>query len=151
MFMPTTADAVVIGGGVTGTSLAYHLAKAGLHVALLEKKHLCAGGTGKSTAVVRMHYENEPETRMAWASFRTYAHFTDVVGGNCGFVGCGVLWLVDRDNAEKLKANVRMHQQVGVNTRVVSPHEVKEIEPACALDNIALGAYEPDSGYADPL
>lgn len=149
--MPTTADAVVIGGGVTGTSLAYHLAKAGLHVVLLEKKHLGAGGTGKSTAVVRMHYENEPETRLAWASFRTYAHFADVVGGDCGFVGCGVLWLVDHKNVEKLKANVEMHRRVGANARVVTPQEVKEIEPACVLDDIALGAYEPDSGYADPL
>src|SRR5215471_3564839 len=108
--MVTTTDAIVIGGGVIGTSLAYHLARAGLRVVLLEKKYLCAGGTGKSTAIVRMHYENEPETRLAWAGFQTYAHFPEVVGGDCGFVRCGVLWLVDRDNTEKLKANVAMHQ-----------------------------------------
>lgn len=149
--MSTTADAVVIGGGVTGASLAYHLAKAGVRVVLLEKQHLCAGGTGKSTAVVRMHYENEPETRLAWASFRTYAHFADTVGGDCGFTPCGVLWLVDHANADKLKANVAMQQRVGVNTRVVTPQEVTEIEPACTLERLAVGAYEPDSGYADPL
>jgi len=149
--MPTTADAVVIGGGVTGTSLAYHLAKAGLRVMLLEKKHLCAGGTGKSTAVVRMHYENEPETRLALASFKAYSHFADFIGGDCGFVGCGVLWLVGHDNVENLQANVTMQQKVGVNARVVSPQDVKEIEPACSLAGIAVGAYEPDSGYADPL
>ena len=149
--MHTTADAIVIGGGVTGTSLAYHLAKAGLRVMLLEKKHLCAGGTGKSTAVVRMHYENEPETRLALASFKAYAHFPDAIGGDCGFVGSGVLWLVDHDNAENLQENVTMQQKVGVNTRVVSPQDVREIEPACALEGIAVGAYEPDSGYADPL
>ncbi len=149
--MPTTADAIVIGGGVTGTSLAYHLAKAGLRVVLLEKKHLCAGGTGKSTSIVRMHYENEPETRLALASFPTYAHFADVVGGDCGFTRTGVLWLVDYADAEKLKANVAMHQRVGVNTRVVSSQEVKDIEPACTLERVALGAYEADSGYADPL
>lgn len=149
--MPTTADAVIIGGGVTGTSLAYHLAKAGLQVVLLEKKHLCAGGTGKSTAIVRLHYENEPETRMAWASFRTYAHFAEVVGGECGFVRCGVLWLVDQENADHLRANVAMHKRVGANCAVVSPQDLKEIEPACSTDRIALGAYEPDSGYADPL
>lgn len=149
--MRTTADAIVIGGGVTGTSLAYHLAKAGLQVALLEKKYLCAGGTGKSTAVVRMHYENEPETRLALASFKAYSHFADAIGGDCGFVRSGVLWLVDHSNTENLKANVMMHQKVGVNTRVVSPQEVREIEPACSLDGIAVGAYEPDSGYADPL
>ncbi len=149
--MATTADAIVIGGGVTGTSLAYHLAQAGLRVVLLEKKHLCAGGTGKSTSIVRMHYENEPETRLAWASFPTYAHFADMVGGDCGFTRTGVLWLVDQADVEKLKANVAMHQRVGVNTRVVSPQEVKDIEPACTLERVALGAYEPDSGYADPL
>src|SRR5215471_15301897 len=111
--MSTTADAVVIGGGVTGTSLAYHLTKAGLRIVLLEKKHLCAGGTGKSTAVVRMHYENEPETRLALASFKAYSHFADTIGGYCGFVGSGVLWLVDQDNAENLQANVTMQQKVG--------------------------------------
>jgi sarcosine oxidase subunit beta len=149
--MSTTADAVIIGGGVTGTSLAFHLARVGLRVVLLEKKHLAAGGTGKSTAVVRMHYENEPETRLAWASYQTYAHFADMVGGDCGFVRCGVLWLVDHNNAENLKANVAMHRQVGTNARVVTPPEVREIEPACAMEQVALGAYEPDSGYADPL
>lgn len=149
--MATTADAVVIGGGVTGTSIAYHLARAKLRVVLLEKRHLAAGGTGKSTAVVRMHYENEPETRLAWASFHTYVHFAEVVGGGCGFVRCGVLWLVDHENADKLKANVAMHQRVGVNTRVVTPEDIKEIEPACTPDQVALGAYEPESGYADPL
>ncbi|HJY84955.1 MAG TPA: FAD-binding oxidoreductase [Candidatus Binatia bacterium] len=149
--MVTTTDAIVIGGGVIGTSLAYHLARAGLRVVLLEKKHLCAGGTGKSTAIVRMHYENEPETRLAWASFSTYAHFADVVGGDCGFTRTGVLWLVDHAEAEKLKANVTMHQWIGVNTRVVSPQEAKDIEPACTLERVALGAYEADSGYADPL
>ncbi len=149
--MTATADAVVIGGGVTGASLAYHLVKAGLRVVLLEKKHLCAGGTGKSTAIVRMHYENEPETRMAWASYGAYAHFAEVVGGDCGFVRCGVLWLVDQNNVENLKANVAMHQRVGANSRVVNPQEVREIEPACAIDGVAAGAYEPDSGYADPL
>ncbi len=149
--MVATTDAIIIGGGVTGTSLAYHLAQAGLRVVLLEKKHLCAGGTGKSTSIVRMHYENEPETRLAWASFPTYAHFADMVGGDCGFTRTGVLWLVDQADVEKLKANVAMHQRVGVNTRVVSPQEVKDIEPACTLERVALGAYEPDSGYADPL
>jgi glycine/D-amino acid oxidase-like deaminating enzyme len=149
--MVATTDAIVIGGGVTGTSLAYHLARAGLRVVLLEKKHLCAGGTGKSTAIIRMHYENEPETRLAWSSFQTYTHFADVVGGTCGFTRTGVLWLVDHANVEKLQANVTMHQRIGVNTRVVGPQEVKEIEPACTLERVAVGAYEPESGYADPL
>jgi len=147
-----TADAIVIGGGVMGASIAYHLAQAGVpRVTLLEKKHLCHGGTGKSTAVIRMHYENEPETRLAFASYATYAHFGDVVGGECGFVKAGVLWIVGARDANKLRANVAMHQRVGANARVVTPDEVQSIEPAYRVDDFALAAYEPDSGYADPL
>jgi len=150
--MRTTADAVVIGGGVMGASLAYHLAKAGVkRVALLEKNHLGNGGTGKSTAVIRMHYENEPETRLAVAAYPVYAHFDDVVGGECGFVKSGVLWLVGAADAEKVRANVAMHRRLGANAQVVTPQDAGAIEPAIQTTGFALGAYEPDSGYADPL
>ncbi len=150
--MKQTADAVVIGGGVMGASITYHLARAGVRrVTLLEKKHLCNGGTGKSTAVIRMHYENEPETHLAFASHATYAHFDDYIGGECGFVRTGVLWIVGLADADKLRANVAMHRRLGVNSQLVTPEEVKSIEPAYRVDDFALAAYEPDSGYADPL
>lgn len=150
--MPQTADAIVIGGGVMGASIAFHLARAGIRqVTLLEKKHLCYGGSGKSTAVIRMHYENEPETRLAFASLATYTHFDDIVGGECGFVQVGVLWLVGAEDADKLRANVAMQRRVGANAQVVTPQEVKSIEPAYRVDDFALAAYEPESGYADPL
>ena len=147
--MPTTADAVIIGGGVTGTSLAYHLAKAGLQVVLLEKKH-CAPGARENRPLSCGCTTRTNRKRPGISKFKAYSHFADAVGGNCGFVGSGVLWLVDHGNIENLKANVMMHQRVGVNTRVVSPQEVRDIEPVCSL-GIGVGAYEPDSGYADPL
>src|SRR5687768_2204301 len=100
--MTTTADVVIIGGGIMGASLAFHLARAGLKALLLEKTFLCAGGTGKSTAIIRMHYENVPEAQMALASYRTYTNFDDVVGGDCGWTRTGVLWLAGQEHAERL-------------------------------------------------
>ena len=65
--MSETADAVVIGAGVVGASVAYHLAKVGVaRVIVVEKRFLAAGATGKSSGLVRMHYDNEPESLLRW-------------------------------------------------------------------------------------
>lgn len=149
--MTRAADAVVVGGGVMGTSIAYHLARVGMdRVVLLEKKFLAAGGTGKSTAVIRMHYDNEPEARMVHAAFPVFQNWEDVVGGTCDFVSTGFLMIVRPEDTDKLRANVAMQQRVGINTRLVTADEVREIAPAFYSDDLTIAAYEPDSGYADP-
>ena len=65
--MPQTAEAIIIGAGVMGARLAFHRTRAGMHnVLVVEKKGLCEGMTAKSGALVRLHYTNEFEARMAW-------------------------------------------------------------------------------------
>ena len=94
--MPRSVDVVVVGGGVVGTSVAFHLAsrRAG-RVVLCERRFLAAGATGKSGALVRMHYANEPEARMAAASLPYFQHWNDLVGaGSSGFVNTGMLRFV---------------------------------------------------------
>ena len=84
--MSPSADIVIIGGGANGTSTAFHLASMGAkNVRLLERRHLAAGATGKSGALVRMHYTNEPESRLAIESLKIFRDFTSIVGGDCGF------------------------------------------------------------------
>ncbi|MBI3359504.1 MAG: FAD-binding oxidoreductase, partial [Chloroflexi bacterium] len=147
-----TADAVVIGGGVIGASLAFYLSKAGLKVTLVEKKHLGYGGTGASTAIIRMHYDNAPETRLAVASYPVWANWADNVGsGDPDFEKRGVLWLVGEADAEKMQKNVTMHRAVGAKTQIVTPDVIERIEPALDTTNVALAAWEPQSGWADPL
>jgi sarcosine oxidase, subunit beta len=150
MALPRTADAVVIGGGVIGTSIAFHLArmKTG-RVVLLERKHLAAGSTGTSSGLVRMHYDNALEAEIAFKSFEVFRHFDDLVGGDCGFVQTGFLRTVKPHNLERLKANVAMLQGLGVNTRLVTGDEIVEIAPYIHASDISLAAYEPESGYAD--
>ena len=81
-----TADVVVIGGGAIGASTAFHLTTLGVrNVLVVERRHLAAGATGKSGALVRMHYTNETESRLALESLKVFREFDAVVGGSCGF------------------------------------------------------------------
>jgi len=149
--VPGSAEAIIIGAGVMGASLAFHLTRAGMRqVTVLDKAGLCGGMTAKSGALVRMHYTNEPEARMAFASLRYFQHWDDMVGGECGFTRTGFILTVTPDNTDRLCKNVEMLQRVGVNTAVISPQELRDLQPFTQVDDLTLAAYEPESGYADP-
>ena len=151
MELVQTADVVIIGGGVTGASIAFHLARMGAgQVVLLERQHLAAGSTGTSSGLVRIHYDNPLEAEMALKSMSVFRHFDELVGGECGFVQTGFVRTVEPHNLEALRANVRMLQGLGVNTRLISGDELQALAPYLCTDDIPLAAYEPDSGYADP-
>lgn len=83
-------------------------------VVLLERAQRAAG------ASVRTHYDNPLEAEIAFKSFRTFQHWDEVVGGGCGFVNNGYLALVEPGNAEKLRLNVKIMQDSGINTRVLT-------------------------------
>jgi sarcosine oxidase subunit beta len=149
--MPQTAEAIIIGAGVMGASLAFHLTRAGMsNVLVVDKRGLCGGMTAKSGALVRMHYTNEPEARMALASLRYFQHWRDIVGGACGFTRTGFIMTVSPDNAARLRHNVAMLQHLGVNTCVITAQELRELQPLCQVGDLVVAAYEPESGYADP-
>ncbi len=146
-----TADAVVIGGGIMGASVAFHLAARGLkNLILLDRRFLAAGGTGKSTALVRLHYDNYPEARMVYESWKIFAEWSHRVGGDCGFVRTGFVQTVLPGETGALKANVEMQQAIGIPTRLITGAELHELEPDWETADIEYAAYEPESGYADP-
>jgi sarcosine oxidase subunit beta len=149
--MPRTAAAVIIGAGVMGASLAFHLTRAGMKdVLVVDKKGLCGGMTAKSGALVRMHYTNEPEARMALASLRYFQHWRDLVGGECGFTRTGFIMTVPPHHADRLRHNVAMLQALGVQTAVVTAQALRELQPFCQVEDLTVAAHEPESGYADP-
>jgi sarcosine oxidase subunit beta len=150
--MTETADFIVIGGGVMGTSTAYQLAKQGRgRVVLLERQAICNGTTGRSGAIVRLHYSNDFTIRMAKASLHVFANFNEIVGGDCGFATTGMLVTADEAGAEALRANVTLQQEQGVNTRFIDPAEIGEVAPGYTSEGVALACYEADSGVADPM
>jgi sarcosine oxidase subunit beta len=152
MSTKVTAEAVVIGGGVNGTSTAFHLALLGMtDIILVERRQLAAGATGKSGALVRMHYTNPHESRLAYESlkvFHTFAEYTS--GGDAGWDSPGFVQVVARGYEDKLRANVAFQQELGIDTRAVTPEELRDIAPGMFVDDIGAAAYEPSSGFADP-
>ena len=148
--MSQTADVVVIGGGVNGVSIAYALAARGVKAVLVEKGALASGASGRSSALVRMHYTNEWDARLAWASFPVFRNWTELMGGPTVFTHTGFVNVVAPQFAEHLRLNVEMLKGIGVNTTAITGAELRELQPFANVDDIGAAAYEPDSGYANP-
>src|SRR5438046_6855563 len=126
--MPQTADILIVGGGVIGTSIAHALARrhAG-RVILLEKSFLGAGSSGKSGAIVRQHYSNRLTASMAQKSLRIFERFDDLVGGPPVFTHAGMVLIVNERDRAGLEANVAMQRELGIDVRPVSAQELADI------------------------
>ncbi len=149
--MADTAEAVIIGGGVMGCSILYHLAQLGMRdTLLLEKDVLAAGSTSRSQAILRMHYSNEVTTRLAWESLKIFQNFEAIVGSPSGYTRTGYVLIVGAADREAMAANVAMHKALGVNVDLVTAAELREIAPMLVVKDDEACAYEPESGYADP-
>lgn len=148
--MAKISDVLIIGGGIHGASLAFQLIKKNVRPIVIERKFVAAGATGRSSGLVRMHYDFEPESRLAWKSFQYFRNWEDLVGGDCGFTRTGFLQFVEPGSVDQLRANVQMHQEIGIPTILIHGDDVKRLAPSFNTDDIELAAYEPESGYADP-
>ena len=151
--MSQAAGVVVVGGGVMGASIAYHLAGRGARdVVVVEKRFVAAGATGKSSACVRQHYSTPETCRMALDSLRFFERSAEHLGGReTGFVRTGCLLVADARLQKEMAATVDLQHAVGIDTRVVSPGEAAAIEPRVRTDDVVTGCFEPASGYADPV
>ena len=146
-----SADLVVVGGGVMGTSILYNLAANGVtNTVLLEQSTLASGSTSRSQAILRTHYSNEVTTRMAWESLKQFRDFEEITGTPSGYVNTGYFIAVTESEREALRRNVEMQQAVGVDTTILGPEDVPRISPLLAAEEGEVFAYEPESGYADP-
>jgi len=149
--MTRTADVVVIGGGVTGCSLAYHLARAGARrVVVLERRALASGGTGRSVGIVRQLYPTPETTRMVVRSLAVFQRFAEAVGGDAGYVACGALIGVSAEARPRLERIVAGQRGLGVRAEIVDPGALDRLEPRIDRDTIGVVLWEPDSGYGDP-
>jgi sarcosine oxidase subunit beta len=148
--MAETADAIIVGAGVHGASLAFHLAERGMHPLVLERAVVAAGATGRSSGLVRMHYDVEAEARLAWRSYAYFSDWAARVGGECGFTTVGFLQMVPPEEVPALRANTAMQQRVGIVTEVVDADAVRRLLPGIVIADDQVAALEPLSGYADP-
>ena len=148
--MKSTADVVMIGGGVIGASILFNLGRLGVtDTLLLEKDVLGSGSTGRSQAICRMHYSNQVTAKMAWESLAVFTNFDEVVGGESGFVETGYLVVVSQEDGAGLAHNVAMQYELGIDTMRVTAKDLEEIAPMVSVTEGEVMAWEPQSGYAD--
>jgi sarcosine oxidase subunit beta len=147
-------DAIVIGAGVIGSSVAYHLAALGLKkVLVVERTMIGAGTTSQSSGILRTHYsveENVELAKLSWDVFTRFSSYLDDEEASAGLVKCGYL-IASPDGAklEPLRASIAGQQAQGIEVRMLDRKQATELLPIAQFDDAALIGYEPEAGFAD--
>ncbi len=149
--MRDAADVVVAGGGIVGAAVAYFLMRRGARSVALIDPGLGAGATAQSGGIVRLHHSSPAQMRLAWKSRSVYANWADEVGGTCGFRRTGFAMIVGPQYVAPLRRNAALLRSLGCAVELLGPAEFAQLQPCCDPAGIGAVAFEPDSGYADPL
>ena len=152
--MTETADVVIIGSGIVGSSVAYHLAHAGCtNVLVIEREaHQGKGSTGKSMGGVRAQFSTPVNIQMSKYSIDFFAKFDDVVGHPADYRAHGYLFCATNENhLAYLKANRERQNALGVtNVEWVTPEDIVKMVPQLRVDDILGGTFCPTDGFVDP-
>jgi glycine/D-amino acid oxidase-like deaminating enzyme len=150
--VPDRADAVIVGGGVIGCSIAYHLAARGLRVVLCERETLGSQSTGRCAGGVRQQFSSETNVRMQRLSVAAFTRFEEEVGSPLDFRQIGYLFLLSKqDDVEVFRSQLRMWHRLGLTeARWVTPEEARELSPAISTDGVVGGTFCPSDGIASP-
>ena len=153
MTLKRTADVVVIGAGIQGCSIAYNIAKSGLrNVVVLEKDTICSGSTGRCGAGIRAQWGTEMNCRFGLAAIEKFERLQEELGMDCGLHQGGYLVVAYRDSEfERLKESMRLQNSLGINTRVVSYAEAREICPGLSAEDAVGFTFHDRDGHADPF
>jgi sarcosine oxidase subunit beta len=143
---------VVVGAGIVGLSTAWHLVQQGVRdVVVLERSYVGAGASGKSGAIIRTHYANEHETRLAVEGLEFFRNFKERVGVDCRFNEHGYLVFVDPEARDALEANLAIQRSFGMAARIIDADELREIDGSASVEDGAIVGYEPTAGTVDGM
>ncbi|MER6536886.1 FAD-binding oxidoreductase [Streptomyces sp900105755] len=150
--MNLRAQVVIIGGGVMGTSIACHLARAGVRdVVLVERDELAAGSTSKAAGGVRAQFSDELNIQLGARSLEAFARFGAETGYDIGLHRVGYLFLLSTpEEVASFEAGVRLQNHLGVPSRMLTPKEAARLSPLITTDGLLAAAYSPDDGHCTP-
>ena len=150
--MARMADYLIIGGGIVGSSAAYHLAKRGAgKIVVLEQATLGSGSTSKAAGGIRAQFGAEVTIRMSHYAQNVYRHFEEEFGVTADYHEVGYLFLLTtQDELDSFKKNVAFQNALGVPSTILSPAEVSEMVPALKVDDLAGASYCATDGTAGP-
>jgi glycine/D-amino acid oxidase-like deaminating enzyme len=150
--LPQAASVVVIGGGVMGTSIAFHLAEAGIRdILLIERSELGSGSTSRAAGGVRAMFADELNIRLGQRSLQAFADFATRPGQEIDLRRVGYLFLLsDSADLALFEASVELQNELGVRSRMVDAAEVRSLCPGVVTSDLVAGAFSPDDGYCAP-
>jgi sarcosine oxidase subunit beta len=149
--LPAAAEVVVVGGGVIGTSIAFHLAEAGIDVCLLERDQLAGGSTSRAAGGIRAQFSDPLNIAIGLRSIDAFTRFGERPGAVIDLHQVGYLFLLDREeDVARFEASVALQNELGVPSRFVDLDEARELCPIAALDGVLAATYSPLDGHASP-
>jgi heterotetrameric sarcosine oxidase gamma subunit len=150
--LPDRARVVIIGGGVIGCSVAYHLTKLGCReVVLLERAQLTSGTTWHAAGLLTSLRDTETQTRLARYSQDLYRKLESETGQATGFIGCGSIQLaMTADKAQEMRRGLHMATCFGVEAHEITPKEVKDRWPLAEIGDLKAAFYFPNDGRVNP-
>jgi sarcosine oxidase subunit beta len=152
--MPATADVVIIGAGIVGSSIAFHLSEAGVkNVLVIEREtRQGLGSTGKSMGGVRAQFSTDVNIRMSVYSIPFFARFEEATGHPSGYKPRGYLFMATNDwHMQYLRKNHARQKSQGLKSaELVSPDDIRKVLPQLRSDDIIGGSFCPTDGFVDP-
>jgi len=150
--LPSSAECVIVGGGVVGCSLAFHLARAGVHPLLLERGELGAGSTARGAGGVRQQFATEINVRVGMLSRQLLERFEVEVGATADLRSIGYLFVAtEAAQMDQVARNVEMQHAVGLSeVRLLTSEGVAELVPQLNIEDVLGGSFCPSDGLAGP-
>src|SRR5262245_115444 len=150
--MRDRAEIVVIGAGIMGLAIAYHLARLGVtDVLVVDRSYLCGGASGRNGGGVRAQWSSEANIRLMQESIRMCRDFAHEMKINVWFRQGGYLFLVRTEEKRRaLEQSVALQNELGLPTRLLSPQEARKIVPELDTQGLVAASYNPEDGVVFP-
>ena len=146
------AEVVVIGAGIMGLSIAYHLARLGVRdVTVVDKSYLCGVASGRNGGGIRAQWSSEANVRLMQESIRMCQDFASEFKINVWLRQGGYLFLARTEERRRaLEASMTLQRECGLSTRMLTPREAQKIVPELSTDGVVAATFNPDDGVVFP-